>query len=62
MEMEVRIISLRLITVVLVIFGCVFPANLFKMNQRNFFHAIFDEKGWILKYLPTLLAKKNKSE
>ena len=58
MNVEVGIALLEIRKTVLMVFGCVIPANLIKLDQRNLFHAIFDERGWNLKNLAKFLAKK----
>ena len=58
MEVEVSLAPLVFTMIVSVVSECVLKENLFKVDQRSLFRAIFDEKGWISKYLPKILAKK----
>ena len=44
--------------IVLVVFQSVLPANWIKVDLRSLFRPIFEEKGWFLKYLAKILAKK----
>ena len=58
MKVEVGLAPLEFTKIVLVLFGCVLPAKLIKVDQRKLFPALFDEKGWIMKHVRKILAKK----
>ena len=45
MEVEVGIAAFESTKIVLVVLGCVYPANVIKVDQRSLFCAVFDEKA-----------------
>ena len=59
MEVKVELAPTRLHKDCVCCVWCVIPANLIKVNQRSLFPDIFDEKGWILKHLAKIFAKKS---
>ena len=61
MEVQAEIAPLEFTKIVLVVFGCVLPANLIKVDQEALFCATFDDKSSNLKYLAKFLSKKIKS-
>ena len=61
MEVQAEIAPLEFTKTVLVVFGCVLPANLIKVDQKSLFRATFDDKSSNLKFLAKFLSRKIKS-
>ena len=62
MEVEAGLISFVDKNYSLVVFVCVRPAKLIKLDQKKLNSGNFWWKGWILKHLAKISAKKIKSQ
>ena len=45
MDLEVKLAHFEFTTILLVVFGCVLPANLIKYTKEAYFVLVFDKKA-----------------